>query len=194
MSIMNPDAEKRLQQAFKTFNHFVLFLWRLGLGPWVNAWPQVGGRIMVITHVGRKSGFRRRTPVNYTIDKGEIYCTAGFGAASDWYRNIIANPEIEVWLPGGWWYGLAEDISDSDDRLSIMRKVLIGSGFAAYAAGINPHKISDQELAQVTASYRLVHIHRTAARTGPDGPGDLAWVWPLATFILLPLVLKRRRD
>jgi hypothetical protein len=43
-----------LRSGFKRFNRFMLMLWRLGLGPWVNLWPQVTGRIAVIAHVGRK--------------------------------------------------------------------------------------------------------------------------------------------
>ncbi len=124
---------------------------------------------------------------------GELYCTAGFGPVSDWYRNLRADPNVEVWLPQGWWAGVAEDVSESPARLALMRAVLIASGFAVCAAGIDPRNLPDEELDRVTAPYRLIHIRRTGARTGPGGPGDLAWVWPLATMILLPLVLFRRR-
>lgn len=148
---------------------------------------------MVITHTGRKTGLRRQTPVNYAIVNGEIYCVAGFGPVSDWYRNLLAHPQVEVWLPEGWWAGQAEDVSNSPENLRLKRQVLIASGFAARAAGIDPLHISDAELARQTADYRLVHIRRREARTGPDGPGDLAWVWPLATLLLLPLALRRRR-
>jgi deazaflavin-dependent oxidoreductase (nitroreductase family) len=193
MTISDPLIEERLRQGFKRFNRFMMLMWRLGLGPWVNVWPEVGGRIMVITHTGRKTGIRRRTPVNYTIADDEIYCTAGFGSKSDWYRNIVANPEVEVWLPDGWWTGVAEEITGPSMRMPLLRQVLIDSGFAARAAGIDPAGMTNQQLEAVTADYRLIHIRRTGARTGPGGPGDLAWVWPLATMILLPLVLFRRR-
>jgi len=193
MTISDPRTEERLRQGFKRFNRFMMLMWRLGLGPWVNVWPEVGGRIMVITHTGRKTGIRRQTPVNYTIADDEIYCTAGFGSKSDWYRNISANPGVEVWLPNGWWTGVAEEITDPGMRMPLLRQVLIDSGFAARAAGIDPFGMTNQELEAVTADYRLIHIRRTGARTGPGGPGDLAWVWPLATMILLPLVLFRRR-
>lgn len=186
-------TEERLRQGFRQLNRFMLLMWRLGLGGWLNAWPAVGGRIMVLTHTGRKTGRRRQTPVNYAIVDGDIYCTAGFGRGSDWYRNIRACPQVEVWLPEGWWAGRAEEIGEAEERLPRMRAVLIASGFAAYLAGINPGKMSDQELERVTAKYRLLRIRRTAARTGPQGPGDLAWVWPLATMLLLPVALLRRR-
>lgn len=193
MTITNPHTEERLRQGFKQFNRFMMLMWRLGLGPWVNAWPEVGGRIMVITHTGRKTGIKRRTPVNYTIADGEIYCTSGFGSKSDWYRNIMANPEVEVWLPNGRWVGVAEEITDPNTRIPLLRQVLIDSGFAAKAAGIDPVRLTNRELEAVTADYRLIHIRRAEARTGPGGPGDLVWVWPLATMILLPLVLLGRR-
>jgi deazaflavin-dependent oxidoreductase (nitroreductase family) len=172
----------------------MLHLWRLGLGPWVNLWPKVGGRIMVITHTGRKTGGQHRTPANYAIVNGEIYCTAAFGARSDWYRNILTHPQIEVWLPNGWWFGVAEEVKDPVHRVPLMRQVLIGSGLAARIAGINPYRYSDKELERATAQYRLIRIRLLEPRTGPGGPGDLAWIWPLATMILLPTVLFRKKD
>ena len=193
MTMDNPQLENTLRQGFKYFNKFMLLMWRLGLGAWINAWPDVGGRIMVITHVGRMSGLRRHSPVNYALVDGELYCIAGFGRLSDWYRNIMAQPEVEVWLPDGWWAGVAEDITGSNDRLRLMRQVLIGRGIVAPTFGLNPKTMTDSELDQATASYPLIHVRRTQARTGPTGPGDLAWVWPLATMLLLPLVFFRRK-
>ena len=194
MSTFNPQVEAWLRQAFKHLNRFMLLLWRLGLGPWLSLWPDVGGRIMVITHTGRKTGRKRQTPLNYALVDGELYCTAGFGAIADWYRNLKANPNVEVWLPEGWWAGVAEEIAPEDPatRLTLMRAVLRGSGIVAPLMGVSP-SLPDAELAARTADYRLLHIRRTAERTGPEGPGDLAWVWPLATFLLLPLALCKRK-
>jgi deazaflavin-dependent oxidoreductase (nitroreductase family) len=185
--------EEILRIGFKYFNRFMLLLWRLGLGKILNWWPEVGGRIMVLTHTGRKTGRRLRTPVNYAEIDGDIYCTAGFGLISDWYRNLKANPGVEVWLPDEWWEGQAEDMTGCDEHLRILRQVLIASGFAAYAAGLDPRRMSDEALETAAKDYRLVRIHRTAERTGPGGPGELDWIWPVATFLLLPLVFKRRR-
>ena len=185
--------EDKLRNAFKLFNRFMLLLWQLGLGNMVNMWPLVGGRILILTHTGRKTGLRRRTPVNYALVDGDIYCTAGFGHISDWYRNLKANPHVEVWLPDGWWFGIAEDVSESPNRLPLLRAVLIASGFAAYAAEVNPRALSDDDLAEKTADYCLIKIHRTKACTGSDGPGQWAWIWPLLTFLLIPLLIIKRR-
>jgi len=194
MTDIDPQLEEKLRQGFKYLNRFMLIMWRLGLSNWLNAWPQVLGRYMVITHTGRKSGRPRRTPVNYAIVANEIYCTAGFGSTSDWYRNIKANPQVEVWLPEGWWNGVAEEVVDPSVRLSLLRQVLIGSGFAARVFGLDPVTMLDDELASRTSEYQLIHVKRLAARTGPGGPGDLAWVWPIATtFLLLKSLFRRQR-
>jgi deazaflavin-dependent oxidoreductase (nitroreductase family) len=191
--MMDPRTTEQLQQGFKVLNRFMVSLFRLGLGSWVNLWPEVGGRIMVLTHTGRRSGIKRYNPVNYTILNGDVYCVAGFGAISDWYRNLRADPHVEVWLPDGWYAGLAEDVTGCPENCYVMRQVLIASGFAARVAGLNPHTLSDEALEKATSEYRLVRIHRTAERTGREGPGELAWVWPLVTLLLLPLVMRRPR-
>lgn len=188
-------TDARLRQGFKYFTRFMLLLWRLGFSGWVNGWPTVGGRVMVLTHTGRKSGVHRHTPVNYAEIGGDLYCTAGFGPSSDWYRNLVVNSTVEVWLPNGWWTGIAEEVTQHADSLPILRQVLINSGFAAYVAGINPRTMTDEDLRVVTKEYRLMRIRRMAACTGPDVPGDLAWIWPLATLLLLArLLLPKQRD
>ena len=190
MGQISPQSEIQLRQVFKSFNRFMLFLWRLGLGTWFKFFPKVTGQVMVITHTGRETGRKYRTPVNYAVINDEIYCTAAFGAKADWYRNIQADPDVDVWLPDSWYAGVAEDISDSPDFLFLIRQVLIGSGFAAHLFGVPP-SLSDERLASLAQNYRLIRIQIKEPRTGIGGPGDLAWIWPLATFILLPLALRQ---
>ena len=193
INLDTPGMEQALRQGFHYFNRFMLLQWRLGLGPALNLWPGGLGRYMVIVHRGRKTGLARYTPVNYAPIDGDIYCTAGFGAISDWYRNLQADPDVELWLPDGRWRARAADVSDGDNRLTLMRQVLVGSGFAAPLMGVDPHTLSDDALAKASAGYRLVRFERTTPVTGPGGPGDLAWVWPLVVLFFLPLALRRRR-
>jgi deazaflavin-dependent oxidoreductase (nitroreductase family) len=191
--ILQPTESTR--QAFKYFlNPLMVLMWRLGLGGWLNASPKYGGRLMVLTHIGRKSGTRRRQPLNYAIVDGELYCTAGFGRSSDWYKNIMANPNVEVWLPDGWWVGMAEDVSEIPERTRLLREVIIASGLAGYAAGVDTKKMSDAELEAVSKDYRLIHIRHTERRTRQDGAGDLSWTLSVAALgVVGVLVLARTR-
>jgi deazaflavin-dependent oxidoreductase (nitroreductase family) len=186
------DHADLLRSAFRWLNRFMVPMWRLGFGGLLNAWPSVGGQLLVLVHRGRKSGREYRTPLNYAEVEGNVYCLAGFGAATDWYRNALAASSVEIWMPAGWWEAEAVDASNDPNRVSLMRAVLIGSGFATYVAGIDPRRLSDEELHQRTAGYRLLRLERTAGRTGPGGPNDLAWVWPLTTTFLAWLLIRRR--
>ena len=146
-----------LRRVFRAVNIFMVFMWKLGMGRMLNCWPAGFGRIMVIKHTGRKSGKLRLAPVNYAPVAGEIYCTAGFGSISDWYRNIMANPGVELWLPDGKVPARAEDISDCTERLALLRQIIVASGFAAPLFGINP-KTADEKLAAATSDYRIIHF------------------------------------
>lgn len=136
----------------------MVFLWKIGLGKAINIWPAGFGRIMVVKHRGRKSGKEYLTPINYAVVDGEIYCTAGFGSISDWYRNILVDPGVELWLPEGKRMACAEDISSSPQRLFLLRQVIIASGFAGPLFGVDPKKLDDDQLNKVSKNYRLVHF------------------------------------
>lgn len=150
---------ENLRKFFKVMNVFMLLMWRMGLGFWVNFWPGVVGRIMVITHTGRKSGLKRQTPVNYALVDGDVYCVGS--PISDWYRNLKANPRVDLWLPNTRWTGTAEEIPTNETTLPILRQVLIASGFAApLFGGFNPRKTSDADLLVKCRDYRLFRIRR----------------------------------
>lgn len=189
---LSETQEIQLGKVFKQFNRFMLLLWRLGLGAYGNG-NRYAGYIMVVKNKGRKTGLTRHTPLNFAIVDDDIYCTAGFGATADWYRNILATPEVEVWLPNGQWAGIAEDVTDLENRTEILRKVIVASGFAGPLFGVNSRKMSDEDFETLFETYRLVRIQRTEALTGPGGPGDLAWIWPLSTLILLLLIFTKPR-
>lgn len=196
MTTIDANLEEKLRQGFRLFNPYMILMWRLGLGRWLNAYPDVLGRYMVIVHTGRKSGLKRYTPVNYAEIDGDVYCVAGFGAVSDWYRNVTVDPNVELWLPTSRRTGLAEDVTEQAGALAKLRQVLIASAFAANAAGVYPKTMSDDELAPATEGYRLIRVRFTGLREADRGPGDLAWVWLCFAVIglsLLAVSRKRRR-
>ena len=158
VSKFTPQQMYTLRKVFHSMNRFMVFMWKIGLGRAINIWPVGFGRIMVIKHRGRKSGREYLTPVNYAIVDGEIYCTASFGSISDWYRNMLVYPRVELWLPEGKRLACAEDISCSPRRLFLLRQVIIASGFAGPLFGIDSKKLNDEQLNTVSKNYRLVHF------------------------------------
>jgi deazaflavin-dependent oxidoreductase (nitroreductase family) len=81
-------------------------LYAIGLG------PLVGNVILLLTTIGRKSGKRRVTPLQYEEIEGKIYLGAALGQKTDWVRNIRANPKVEVRLKAQRLLGSAETITD----------------------------------------------------------------------------------
>lgn len=193
MSTLDHQLRAALRAGFRRLNRFMLLLWRLGLGPALSLAPPITGRYLVLVHTGRKSGRLRRTPLNYAVVGGAIYVTAGFGAGSDWFRNIVAQPQVELWLPGGRLAATAAEVlAGAPGRLDLLRAVLRGSGFAAFLAGVNPYRLGDAELARATAGYRVVKLAPGERLAGPGGPGDLAWIWlPLAALAGLGIGIAR---
>jgi len=190
---MRPATLATLRRVFHTMNRAMVLLWRLGLGTLAGVWPQGFGRLMVIEHTGRRSGSRYRTPVNYTPAGTDLYCVAAFGERTDWYRNLLAQPHIAVWLPDGRWEADAADVSDDPRRSELMRGVLRDSGFAAHLFGLHPGRLGDDDLAEVTASYRLVRIRPLRPSPAPAGPGDLSWIWGVvALAVVVSFGLRRR--
>ena len=155
---LTPRQMSTLRKVFHSMNRFMVWMWKMGWGKAIKVWPAGFGRIMIIKHRGRKSGKEYLTPVNYALVNGQIYCTAGFGSISDWYRNMLVHPQVQLWLPEGKNLYCAEDISDSPDRLFLLRQVIIASGFAGPLFGINPKTLDDQQLDAISKDYRLIQF------------------------------------
>jgi deazaflavin-dependent oxidoreductase (nitroreductase family) len=149
---------RTLRRFFHTMNGFMVFMWKIGMGRMLNAWPAVIGRIMIIRHRGRKSGKEYLTPVNYAIVDEHIYCMAGFGSQTDWYRNVIASPSVRLRLPQGWRGVRASDVSESQERPRLLRAILIASGFAGPFFGVDQRKLTDAQMLAITKDYRLIHF------------------------------------
>lgn len=179
-----------MRSFFRLLNRFFMVpVFRLGLGPIFG--NPFSGYIMVLKTLGRKSGKTRFSPVNYAIHNGSVYCLAGFGRVSDWYRNLQFAPQIELIMPGGALSGRCETVSDPEERRTIVRRILKNAGFAGFFEGYNPYTISDAELAVKTANLPVVRIQPTGLGSGASDPGGLAWVAGLALAALI-LVLALR--
>ncbi len=70
------------------------------------------GLVLLLTTTGRKSGLPRQTRLQYEEQAGVIYVAAARGQDADWFRNIVANPRIEVQVNERRFHGVAEPITD----------------------------------------------------------------------------------
>ena len=85
-----------------------IWIFKLGLG------GLLGKRMLLLKHIGRKTGLLRQAVlevVQYFPETNAYIVTAGFGRKSQWYQNILSNPEVSVQV--GWkkWDVYAEQLS-----------------------------------------------------------------------------------
>jgi len=84
----------------------VRLLYALGLGPFI------GEIVLLLTTTGRKTGKRRITALQYEEIDGVYYLGSARGAKADWFRNILANPLVEVRVKNRHFTGRAEPVTD----------------------------------------------------------------------------------
>jgi F420H(2)-dependent quinone reductase len=61
--------------------------------------PGVPGKMLLLDHVGAKSGAKRTSPLLYIRDDDDIVIVAskgGFPKHPAWYHNLMANPDTTV--------------------------------------------------------------------------------------------------
>ncbi|NWF68837.1 MAG: nitroreductase family deazaflavin-dependent oxidoreductase [Chloroflexi bacterium] len=71
--------------------------------------------VMVITTTGRKSGKQFSTPIGYIRD-GETLISLNPGGVSNWYKNLLAHPEVTLNIKGQDYRACAERISDQAEK------------------------------------------------------------------------------
>jgi deazaflavin-dependent oxidoreductase (nitroreductase family) len=181
-----------LKRIFWILNKFLMVpIFRLGLGPLLGS--PFGGYIMVLKPIGRKSGKTYYTPVNYAIRKGRVYCVSGGRRKADWFRNLLAHPEIEIILPGGAIFARAEEVSDPVERREAARQVLINAGFAGFFEGYNPRSTSDAALEEKISDLPVLRFTPLGVGNGAFDPGGWAWIWGVLLTLWVGYRLASRR-
>lgn len=163
-----------ISRAFRILNRFyVLPAIKLGLGP-LHANPLTGSWMLLRT-TGRRTGLAREVALGYALLDGNVYCSAGFGARTGWYQNLLANPRVEFILPSGGFAGVAEPVTDPAEldrgwRALIRALGVLGLGFVCSADA------SPETLAAKTTNLPLIRIRTVGLAGGPADPGGRLWV------------------
>ncbi len=79
------------------------FLYRHTNGRIGQSFPGVEGKMLLLDHVGAKSGTPRTSPLLYVEDGEDVVIVAskgGFPKHPAWYHNLLANPDTTVQIGG----------------------------------------------------------------------------------------------
>ena len=85
--------------------------------------PFAGAPMVLVTHRGAKSGKEYTTPLVHTRDGDALVIIASKGGAPDdpqWFRNIVANPDVTVEV-GTERYAATARVAEGDERDRLFR-------------------------------------------------------------------------
>ncbi|MGW3283935.1 nitroreductase/quinone reductase family protein [Streptomyces sp. NPDC001002] len=119
---------------FQNFNQQVIDEFRANRGR-VGGYFE-GARLLLLTTTGARTGTRHTTPVGYLPDGGErvlvIASAGGSPRHPDWYRNLLADPQVTV-ESGVFTYEAQAVVLAGEERdRAWARAVEADSGWAAY--------------------------------------------------------------
>ena len=93
------DIGDRVWPLTRRFMGVHTHLYRLTGGRLGHTIPGVGGKMLLLDHVGAKSGTRRTSPLLYVRDGDDLVVVAskgGFPKHPAWYHNLMANSDTTV--------------------------------------------------------------------------------------------------
>lgn len=186
-----------IRRGFRLLNTYVAVpAIKAGAGPLL-ATSQAGS-IMVLRTVGRKSGLLREAPLGYAVLDGRVLVIAGYGRGAHWFRNALANPEVEVALPGAVLAGRAEEVTDPATRREAFRAVMAALGVVGKLTLGDVSLLTDDEVDGLAEAFPVLAITPTEFRSGPFDPGGTftkvnLWLWVGGT-VLAVLACARRRS
>ncbi len=96
-----PQADSRFWTLWRGLTELHTGIYKLSRGR-IGGTSQ-GAPVLLLDHVGRKSGKRRTNPLICTEDGHDLIVIASKGGIDRhpaWYLNLMANPETDVWWRG----------------------------------------------------------------------------------------------
>jgi deazaflavin-dependent oxidoreductase (nitroreductase family) len=140
----------------KTIQKLHRVLYALGLG------PILGRIILLLTTVGRKTGQKRVTPLQYELIDGRYYLGAARGLQADWVRNIQRNPQVDIRVKSLRFHGQAEVVTEPGRiadfiEVRLQRHPLMVGTIMQRAHGL-PKQPSREQLEKLAEKEALVII------------------------------------
>ena len=186
-----------LRTAFRVLNRWMAApLIRAGGGPLLTT-PVAGSNLLLRT-TGRKSGLVREAPLGYTVIEDRVVVVAGYGRSAHWFRNALADPQVEMLLPGALIAGLAEEITEPDQRRAAFRTLIKSLGVVGRLTLGDVRGKSDAEVDILAVAFPILAITPTAVRLGPFDPGGVGTrintaIWVLLGAAALAAAASRRK-
>jgi deazaflavin-dependent oxidoreductase (nitroreductase family) len=180
-----------LRRGFRILDRMLVPALRAGLGIVLS--NPCSGYLMVLRTRGRLTGRVRDVPVAYVIVDGALYFCAGFGVGTSWYRNLLANPHVEITLPGRTLAGVATPVTDPGEWTRSYR-ALIGSLRVLGRLTVGDiRQLDDAALLSLHGGIPMLRLWPSSLVSGPLDPGGRFWLLPYGTSAIAMGAIAFRR-
>jgi len=129
-----------------------VLLYRVGLG------GLIGKHTLLLTTTGRRTGRPRVVPLDYQREGDTLCLIVEQGTRSAWYRNLVANPEVEVQVGSREMRGVAVPLTDPQEKAHVLKLFVRRSDRLAERYYGIPRGASDEELLQLAPQRAVVAV------------------------------------
>lgn len=160
-----------------------LLYWRLGLKPLLVRERLF--RFLVLTTRGRRSGQARHTMLSHFVVGGRIYIGAGWGERTQWYRNILADPQVTVETRGPAFGAIARVVTDEPEVRQLYWHLRSTSPLWMWRHSLSSQGVRDDVEDFVAKRDRIPLLRLDAIERLPLAPlrPDLVWIWPALAIL-----------
>ena len=125
---------------------------------------------------------------------GREYVCSGWGAKTDWYKNILANPQVTVQVGQKIYSAKARRIQEIDEYTQIAQEMFATGGDTHFASWLESFGIEHnlQDMIAKKERLYLVAFDENKETSPPPMPVDLKWVWGVIVAILFIIWLVAR--
>lgn len=167
-----------------------LVVWRLGFGGYLSSPARGGSKMLVLTTRGRKSGLPRHTMLSYILSEGKEYVASGWGARSDWTKNILADSLVTVQARGRIYSAEIRRISELEEFKGVVKSLLDSGGDSHLEPWLDLMGIENDLNDFVNKRDRaFFYGFDPVDEEGPAPlPADLLWIWAVIFSLLAGLL------
>lgn len=92
-----------------------------------NEWARhiAGERFAYLTTFGRRTGNPHRIEIWFAVHDGRIYLMSGGRDASDWVKNLQANPRVQLEIADEVFQGIATILPEPSEQDQLARTLLV---------------------------------------------------------------------
>jgi deazaflavin-dependent oxidoreductase (nitroreductase family) len=170
-------------------NRLVTPLLRAGAGALIS--NPITGHLLLLRTRGRTSGLVREVPLGYVILDGAVYCCAGFGVGTAWYRNVLADDRVEIVFPGRTLGCRATPVTDPAEWLRAYRALMASLGLISRGVLGDLSRTDDDVLLTSHRTIPLVRIVPTSVVAGELDPGGRSWLAAATVWLIMALAGAR---